>query len=479
MEKIVGREREKSKLDQIMASKKSEFITVYGRRRVGKTYLIREYFAPNFDFHLTGMANVNTGKQLLNFHVTLARQTSAYLKKETPRSWIEAFQYLMDHLESIPGKRKKVVFLDELPWLDTARSDFMAALEHFWNSWATNRKDIVLVTSGSAASWMINKLINSHGGLHNRVTERIRLRPFNLRETEQFLKYHNHAVDRYQILQIYMVTGGIPFYLEALQPGKSAWQNIDDLCFRRDALLATEFPNLFASLFKKADKHEQIVEALATKRKGMTRTELMKVTGLKTGGTLTKVLNELEESGFISTYAPFNKKIRDRLYRLSDFYSMFYLRFIRDNNHYDKDFWLTTIDNPAHRAWAGYTFEQVCLAHVPQIKKALGIGGILTTTSSWQSSETGKGAQIDLVIDRRDRSINLCEAKYSINPYKITKAYDKVLRNKVGAFQAETKTRKTLYLTMITTFGLAENEYAHSVVRNQLTMDALFKAVEE
>lgn len=472
---IIGRERESKTLNRIKASKKSEFVALYGRRRVGKTYLIREYFGHDFDFQLTGMANVKTGQQLANFHFSMARDVPSYMKSEPPGSWIEAFQYIMDHLESIPGKRKKIVFLDELPWLDTARSDFMAALEHFWNSWATSRKDIVLITSGSAASWMINQLINNHGGLHNRVTERIRLRPFNLQETEQFLKSRNHSMDRYQILQLYMVTGGIPFYLEALTPGKSAWQNIDDLCFHRDGLLNQEFPHLLSSLFKKADKHESIVQALAGKRKGMTRTELTKATKLKSGGTLTKTLTELEESGFVSTYAPFNKKSRDRLYRLSDFYSMFYLRFIRENTSYDQDFWLTTIDNPAHRAWAGYTFEQVCLEHVPQIKRALGISGVLSKTSSWQSSDADTGAQIDLVIDRRDRSINLCEVKYSINPFKITKAYDKVLRNKVGAFQAETKTRKTLYLTMITTFGLAQNEYAHSMARNQLTMDDLFK----
>lgn len=478
MKVIIGRERESGILDRIRASRKSEFVAVYGRRRVGKTYLIREYFEQTFDFQLTGMANVKTSQQLANFHFSMGRSIPTYKKQKPPESWIEAFQYLMDHLESIPEKRKKVVFLDELPWLDTARSDFMAALEHFWNGWATSRKDIILITSGSAASWMINQLINNHGGLHNRVTERIRLRPFNLRETEQFLKSRDHVINRDQILQIYMVTGGIPFYLEALKPGKSAWQNIDDLCFHRDGLLNKEFPHLLASLFKKAEKHETIVKALATKRKGMTRTELIKATKLKSGGTLTKVLTELEESGFVSTYAPFNKKSRDRMYRLADFYSMFYLRFIRNNSGKDPGFWHKTIDNPAHRAWAGYTFEQVCLEHVPQIKKALGINGIMTKTSSWQSADGDTGAQIDLVIDRRDQSINLFEVKYSINPYRITKAYDKVLRNKVGTFQSETKTRKTLYLTMITTFGLVQNEYAHSVVRNQLTMDVLFERSE-
>ncbi len=474
MNDIIGREKEIKQLDKVKESHKSEFVALYGRRRVGKTFLVREYFQYQFDFQLTGLANANTTQQLTNFHLGLQRQAKISFD-EKPENWLEAFQRLIDHLETIEENRKKVIFWDELPWFDTRNSDFLMALEHFWNSWATNRKDIILVTCGSAASWMINELISNHGGLHNRVTERIKIHPFTLQETERMLQSKNNVLDRYQILQLYMVMGGIPYYLDAVSPEKSAAQNIEELCFRKGALLESEFQNLFASLFKKPENYEMIIAGLATKAKGMTRKELTEVTGLKTGGSLTKRLNELEESGFITPYTLFNKKSKSVLYRLSDFYSLFYLKFIKNNTHYDEGIWINAIDNPRQRAWAGYAFEQICLAHIPQIKKALGISGVISYASSWKSTKSLKGAQIDLVIDRRDQVVNLCEVKYSINPYLITKAYSDNLRNKIGTFRSETKTRKAIFLTMITTYGLERNKHSTSLVQNEITMDDLFE----
>lgn len=474
MNDLIGREKELRQLDKIMASRKSEFVALYGRRRVGKTFLVREYFQYSFDFQLTGLANSNTRQQLTNFHVALSRQASGSIDS-LPPNWFEAFQRLINHLESIQANRKKIIFLDELPWLDTPRSDFMLALEHFWNSWATNRKDIVLLTCGSAASWMINQLINNHGGLHNRVTERIKIHPFTLRETEELLNARNHVLDRYQILQLYMVVGGIPFYLDSLSTGKSAAQNIEEMCFQKGAILTSEFQNLFSSLFKNADQHKTLILALANKTQGMTRNKLIAETGIASGGTMTKLLSELEESGFISRHTPFNRKSRESIYRLSDFYSAFYLRFIQHNTNYDQGIWLNAIDHPKQRAWTGYAFEQVCLAHIPQIKKALGIHGIISYSSSWKSIQSTPGTQIDLVIDRRDQVVNLCEIKYSISPYSITKSYSENLRNKIGVFKQETKTRKAVFLTFISTYGLIRNEYANALVQNEVTMDALFE----
>ena len=472
MKDVIGREREIRQLDRIAKSRKSEFVALYGRRRVGKTFLVREYFQYTFDFQLTGLAKANTEQQLLNFHTTLSRLTDS---ENIPSSWFEAFQRLIDYLEHIKENRKKVIFLDELPWLDTARSDFMMALEHFWNSWATNRKDIILLTCGSAASWMINELINEHGGLHNRVTERIKIFPFDLRETELLLKSRGSVLDRYQILQLYMVMGGIPFYLDAVASDLSAAQNIEEMCFRKGAILQREFHNLYASLFKNAEKYEAIVRALSTKNKGLSRSELTKMSGLPSGGSLTNMLDELEESGFITRYTPFNKKSRDTLYRLSDFYSLFYLRFIEENTNYEEGVWTNAIDHPAQRAWTGYAYRQICLAHIPQIKKALGISGVITQSSAWRSRRVENGAQVDLLIDRRDQVVNLCETKYSINPYTITKSYADKLRNKVGTFKSETRTRKAVFLTMITTFGLERNQHSTSLVQNEITMDALFE----
>ncbi len=470
MSNIIGRKHEQKRLQKVIGSSKSEFVAIYGRRRVGKTFLIREFFKYTFDFQLTGLANATTKQQLNNFYIVLRRKNVSI---EKPSNWIEAFQLLIDYITTIKEKRKKIIFIDELPWLDTPKSDFVMALEHFWNSWATNRKDIVLVTCGSAASWMINMLINNRGGLHNRVTARIRLEPFTLSETELMLQDRHHVLDRYQILQIYMVMGGIPYYLEALSPEKSAAQNIDELCFKKGALLATEFDNLFPSLFRNSEKHEAVVYALSAKTNGLTRNEIIKAAKIPSGGSTTKILLELEESGFISKVKPFNKKKKDMLFRLSDFYSNFYIRFIQ-NKKYDEGNWTNNIDNPAQRAWSGYVFEQICLSHIKQIKRALGINGILSSASSWKSTQSKKGSQIDIVIDRRDQIVNLVEVKFSISSYTITKAYADNLRNKVSSFKEETKTRKTIFLTMITTFGLKKNMYSSSLIQNIITMDDLF-----
>lgn len=348
------------------------------------------------------------------------------------------------------------------------------ALEHFWNSWASAWRDVILVTCGSAASWMINKLINNHGGLHNRVTERLRIEPFDLRETELFLHSKNIVYDRYQIAELYMVTGGIPFYLDAVVPGQSVAQNVERLCFTKGGLLANEFRALFKSLFKNAEKHERIIQALASKTKGLTRKELVTLTGLRSGGTMTRLLEELEESGFVGRYIPFSARKRDVLYRLADFYSRFYLKFIEDNTNFQPGVWTNTLDSPAKRAWAGYAFEQICIEHLPQIKAALGISGVVTQFSTWKSKTSDPGAQIDIVIDRRDRTVNLCEVKFSITPFTIDKPYAEKLRNKIGTFRAETDTKKSVFLTMITSFGVKENKYSGGLVQGEVVLDQLF-----
>ncbi len=448
---------------------------VYGRRRIGKTFLIREFFDYNFAFELTGMANAKTAQQLVNFHNALLKQSTSTIES-VPATWMEAFQRLITHLETWPANdQRMVIFLDELPWLDTPRSDFMMALEHFWNSWATRRKDIILVGCGSAASWMINKLINNRGGLHNRVTQRLSLQPFTLGETEAFLQAKNNVLDRYSILQLYMVTGGVPFYLDAISSDQSVAQNIEELCFRKGALLEGEFANLFSSLFRKSENHEAIVRQLATKTSGFSRNELLQALGRPSGGTASKYMLELEQSGFINRYVPFGKKAKDAIYRLADFYTSFYLRFIADNTNYEQGVWLHAIDHPRQRAWAGLAFEHICLAHIPQIKKALGISGILSQSSTWRDKGDQKGAQVDLVIDRRDHVINLCEMKYALGPYEITKSYAAQLRNKAFVFREQTGTRKSLFTTMITTYGLKVNKYSRAVVQSDLTMDALFE----
>jgi uncharacterized protein len=475
MENVIGRKKEMKVFTAVLKGNRSEFIAVYGRRRVGKTYLIRKAFEGHFTFQLTGLANSETNEQLINFNTALKKASK---KSTTPiaETWFEAFIQLTEFLEKSKAE-KKVVFIDELPWFDTPNSRFIQALEYFWNSWASARKDIILVTCGSAASWMINKLIKNKGGLHNRVTKRIKVAPFTLQECEELVQSKKSVLDRYQLIQLYMVLGGIPFYWDEVSTSLSAVQNIQEICFNEGGILRTEFENLFSSLFKNSERHLSIVYALAKKAKGLTREEIIKGSKLTDGGGLTRLLDELEQSGFIRKYLPFEKKNRTSLYQLVDFYTLFYLRYLSENKNevYPKNKWMNTFELPSYKAWCGYAFELVCLYHVDQIKESLGIAAVDTNISSWRSSTLNNGAQIDLVIDRRDRVINICEMKYSINKFTIDKKYDTELRNKIVAFKKETGTTKSVFLTMVTSFGLEENNYAAGIVQNEVQMDALFK----
>ncbi len=471
---VFGRTKEIDTLQKLYAGKRSEFVAVYGRRRVGKTFLIKELFGDRYAFHVTGLFDGSMSKQLVNFHAALHRFYPASTDTPIPTTWFNAFQQLISYLET-NTKERKVIFIDELPWLDTPKSEFISAIEHFWNSWAFHRNDILLIVCGSATSWMINELINNHGGLHNRVTTRIHLEPFTLQETEAFLQAKGGVYDRYQIIQLYMAMGGIPFYLEAIDTGLSVPQNIDQLFFNKNGLLRTEFTNLYRSLFKKQERHIAIIEALSHKAQGLTRKDLVKATRLANGGTFTKILEELEQCGFIRKYYPFGKNLRGSFYQLTDPYSLFYLKFIKNNRAIGEGAWLTQIDQPKWRAWSGYAFEYICFYHLDAIKKSLGIGAVYTEISAWRSKQSDPAVQIDLVLDRRDRVINLCEVKFSQGVFTITKSYAQNLRYKVATFRQESKTKKAVFLTFISTFGLHKNQYANSVVQNELTMDIFFE----
>jgi len=470
MDRVIGRTDQKAKLEAYIAGDCSEFIVVYGRRRVGKTFLLREYLKDRFDFQMTGLANAEMNDQLVNFHVAIQKYCSEPVS--FCKTWLLAFQQLIGLLEKSTSKRK-IVFIDELPWLDTPKSGFVTALEHFWNDWASVRNDIVLIVCGSATSWITKKILNNKGGLHNRVTRKMSVLPFTLKETEEYFNSKNIVFNRYQLVECYMILGGIPYYLSLFEKGKSLAQNIDNLFFSTDAALKNEFVNLYASLFKNHDNYVKVIEALAKKSIGLTRDELLVQTKLSDGGSFTNILQDLEECKFIRKYIGFDKKTKDGLYQLTDFYSHFYLKFIQKNEYNDPRFWSNSIDSAQHRAWSGYAFEQVCLEHIDQIRSKLGISGVQTKIASWRSKTVDKGAQIDLLIERKDQIINLCEMKYATEEFVIDKKYDLQLRNKAAAFRTESKTRKAIHFTMITTYGVKKNEYS-GLIQSEIVMDDLF-----
>lgn len=475
IQKLFGREKEIEIIDRILSSNQASFLAVYGRRRVGKTFLIRQYLKPNIVFDFSGTKDGENEQQLINFFDEYTKRTKGKLEKTPPTSWHEAFRYLAKYIISLSNKKgKQIIFIDEMPWIDTPKSQFIQAFEFFWNQYISDLDNVLLIACGSASSWIKKNLINARGGLYNRVTHRIKLIPFNLYETEMFLKSNGLRLTQYQVLEIYMAMGGIPFYLKELTKSKSATQLIDEICFSPQGLLRTEYSQLYHSLFRNADCHLQIIETLATFPQGITRTNLAEKTKISQG-TLSRTLEELIDCDFISIYMPFANKKKDAIYKLTDLYSLFYLKFIKGNK--GKSNWEQLTNMQTYKAWSGYAFENICMLHINQIKNALGISGIYSNTSSYKfyGNNVLPGTQIDMIIDRADKVINLCEAKFTNENFAITKNYAAQIRLKNSVFRQATQTKKATFNTMITTYPAIKNEYYLENIQSEITMDKLFK----
>lgn len=472
---MIGRKVEQNRLREAFGSKLSEFVVVYGRRRVGKTFLVRETFDYKFTFQHTGHSKGNMMEQLLYFKESL--EDAGYRNCPLLHTWHEAFRHLQKFLES-RSERRKVVFIDELPFMATHKSGCVAALEHFWNGWATARKDVLLIVCGSAASWLLKKIIGDKGGLHNRVTRKIHLSPFSLAECEQMSDAMRLGYRRKQIAECYMAIGGIPYYWSCLQKGLSVQQNMDYLFFADDAALGGEYDELYRSLFDSPEPYMRIVEALGRDGGALTRDELVRKSGIGTSGTFSRYLEDLEKCGFITRYRQFGVDVKGALYRLTDNYTLFYFQFASENIDHDPRFWANSLESQFRKTWTGFAFERLCLKHVDQIKAALGIAGVRTAVASWRHRANDvypDGAQIDLLIDRNDNIINICEMKFCAGPFAIDKRYAKVLANKRQAFETVTKTKKGLHLTFVTTEGVAHNPYWNDV-QSEVTLDDLFRA---
>lgn len=469
---IIGRKNEISQLQRIAKSDKAELVAIYGRRRIGKTYLVREFFEDKFDFYATGIFEGKKRDELDAF-CDMLRQRS---KKPLPKisTWMEAFTCLRDYLSALKKKRI-VVFLDELPWFDVPSGQFLKAFEWFWNSWGATRDNLKMIVCGSATTWMTDKFISGKGGLYNRTTERIYLAPFNLCETEALLKYNGINWSRAIILEAYMTFGGVPLYLSMLRKDLSLDANIDNLFFREGAPLRNEYNFLFRSLFKESEFYMKIIDTICKKNMGITRQEIVSQAKVGDNGNLTAALRNMIDCDFIRKYSGFGKKEREALFQLTDLSILFYKRFVENYNGKDEHHWTNTIDSPSRRAWTGIAFEQVCLLHIPQIKQALGISGVQTEVSSWRyaGDEYTPGTQIDMLISRRDKVINLCEMKYSASKYEITSKYATELRERCSIFRSVTNTKNAIHLTLISPCGLKQN--AHSSVADQVvTLEQLF-----
>lgn len=469
---IIGRKKELELLRIAYDSDEVQLVAVYGRRRIGKTFLIRKAFDNSFFFTYSGTLNISNADQLTLFHDALVRHGSD--APNVPQTWFEAFGMLRDLIEKSSVKRK-VIFIDEMPWMDAPRSKFVPALESFWNGWASGRNDILMVICGSASSWIINKVFNNRGGLHNRVTRKIHLHQFSLHEIEELVSRYNFGFTRNQILEGYMVMGGVPLYWTKLSPFKSMSQNINDIFINEDGELRYEFDELYASIFKNPERYISVIEALSTKKKGLTRDEISKIGKLENNGHLTTVIKDLIECGFIRKYCHTNKKTKDALYQLVDSYTLFYYQFVRFAHGVDDEYWTKIQQSPTYNTWCGLAFERVCLLHARQIKAALGISGIIANTHSWHigKTEDHPGVQIDLVINRSDNVINICEMKYAPNGFTLTSSEAKKLSERLRVFSMYAPKKKAVQLVMITSNGISGQGRLIQPAR-ELTAEDLF-----
>jgi uncharacterized protein len=473
---ILGRDKEIKEFEIAKHSNSSEFIAITGRRRIGKTYLVNQYFKNELCFYVTGIQNESTAIQLEAFTNELRKRTNR--KMHVPENWLAAMHLLRKYVETIKTKKKKVIFFDELPWMDTQRSNFLQLFAHFWNSWAGWTNDIILIIAGSSTSWMVKKVYGDRGGLHNRVTKRIWLEPFKLSETEAFLKYKKINLSRYDTTLLYMALGGIPFYLNAIKKGESATQCVNRLFFTNGGILKTEFTNLYHSIFNKADAHIKIVKTLAKHNYGLSRTELLKKAKLANSGGSTKILEELTAVGYVEYMIPLGNRANNGKYILADFYSKFYLSFVADGKINN---WLTASNSNTYKVWCGFAFEWLCHYHKDEIAQALGISGVYTSTSYLHIKEDKNKmtAQIDLLIERADNALNLCEIKFSNREYKLNANEYEKIRKKLFYLKNKVERKKSVFPTMITTFGCTKNQYYLGLINNQVVLDDLFEAIKE
>lgn len=485
MDPFIGRKRELAILRQVYDSKRPELIAIYGRRRVGKTFLIQQFFSDKSLFiEIVGAKKAKSSEQLFNFARVIEKIFPGEPLNEAPQSWSLAFELLLQKIEKKRAKSRIVLFFDELPWLASAKSTFLSTLEYYWNRYFSKDPRIIVVLCGSASSWMIKKIIHNRGGLYGRLTKVLRLLPFQLREIEEYLHAHQIFYDRKQMVDLAMAVGGIPYYLSMVQRGVSAAMAINDLFFQPNANLFPEFDRVFRSLFDHYEAHIKMIRALASTFSGLTKSELLHKSGLTSGGSSSRMIQELQESGFIAYIPRYDTRKTSGRYVLIDEYCLFYLVWVENARKIildtmDKDHWIRMHQSHTWKSWSGYAFEMLCLKHIQQIKRALGISGVHTIESEWHwdppKNSSKLGTQIDLIIDRQDNCVNLIEIKYSEGPFIVSKEYAKKLEYKKQIFREKTGTKKTLFITLLTPYGVKKGEAASWIVDSEVTMDALFE----
>lgn len=484
---IIGRNNEQTLLSSILQSQDAEFLVVYGRRRIGKTYLIESFFSERacVFFHVTGIQKGVMKEQLREFSKEIGSVFYGGARIAPSATWMQAFEALNDAINYLKTKDPIVLFFDEFPWMATPRSRLLQALEYYWNRFWKNDQRIKLTICGSSASWIVKKVIHHKGGLHNRITQKLNLKPFDILDTKLFLNERGIKLSHQKLIELYFIVGGVPYYISQIKKNLSIAQNINKQCFQGDGLLFDEFGKVFYSLFKEHEAYEELIRIISKNRHGTSRDDIEKATKrTKKGGTLTNRLEDLEMAGFIKGFLPVYHSKKGLYYRISDEYSYFYLQWIEpEKNNIEleienNNFWIEIIKTPQYQSWRGYAFESFCYKHVTSIKKLLGINST-AKIGTWRyipkTDENARGAQIDLLFDRKDDAVTICEIKFSDKPFMITKEYAKKLQQKLEVFKKITRTNKQLFIAIISANGIKRNKYSDELINRVVTLDDLFK----
>ena len=470
---MVARQEQIELIEETLTINKSSFVAFTGRRRVGKTFLINQKYSSKMCLSVTGIQGVSTRQQISNFIQKIEEHSKQRILSK-PSNWQDAFLILKNYLQTLPKTKKQVIFIDELPWMCNAKNGLLQLIAHLWNDYLSKEKHFVLVICGSSTAWITQKIINDKGGLHNRITHSVHLKPFTLAETKAFFAERKMNLTHNAIAELYMTMGGIPFYLENIKRGESPMKAVERMCFADNGLLKNEYQNLYKALFNYPENHEAIVATLALSNSGISREELIKKSKVQAGGPFTRAMNDLLLSGFVVEDVPNGKLKKGSLYRLIDEFSVFHHRFIKKNKKAGNDVWQTITASQSYKVWKGFAFETLCKKHIQEIKNALGIKNVYTTTNSFSYKNEKGGFQIDLLIDRNDNVINLCECKFYDAPFEIDKKYCLQLLTRRSEFKIASKTRKIVFNTMITNHTMKQNAYSLDCVDNQIIIDELF-----
>ncbi len=473
--KIISRKEEKKDLEYCERSKKSELICVYGRRRVGKTFLVEQTFR-DFAFRAVGLEKGTTKQQLKSFGQRLIEYGDDI--KQTPENWFEAFSRLDKILSGESIRRslngKKIVFLDEFPWFATKKSDFLVAFEDYWNRRGTQDGDLLFIICGSATSWIIKNVIKNTGNMFQRVTKKICVEPFTLAETELFFKDREFDWSREQIAECQMIFGGLPFFFDLMNTSQSLVKNINRLLFDKDALFGDETKKLLDATLSESPIYEKILSKLAFARYGIKKSELQ-VEIAAPNGTYGRAVQDLVDCGYVIEYKKKYEEYNPLYIQLVDPFLLFHYHYLSKEKRIDS--YEDLIGNIGrYDNWRGTAFEILCLNNTASIKSALGIRGVKTECYPWYNSTDKKNerVQIDMVIERADKITNLCEIKYTNKPFVIDASYEQELIKKRDIFKEKTGTSQALKVIIISAAGVSGTRYT-SYISDIITLDDIFE----